>query len=347
MELSNGAIAELLALEADVAEGQRKRALGRAASAALLWHEEASELQAKGRPFTDLEYVGPGIARRLERWIKDPPDVPESPPQRSGFNTFAAAHRTVAADPSWRDELRGDLQMHTVYSDGKAALKDMADGGALLGYDYISITDHSGGLRVPRGMHEPELAAQGRAIGELNDELVAGGAGLTVLRSIEMNLDGDGAGDIDPAALGELDLVLGSFHSDLRSTDDVTERYLAALRNPDVAILGHPRTRRYSRRPGLIADWDRIFEVAAALDKALEINSHPHRQDLSIDLLEGAREAGVRLSIGTDAHDPSELRFVDMSLAAAMIAGIPKERIVNFHDEHTVREWARALRTAA
>lgn len=346
MELSNADIAELLAREADAAEGQRKRALGRAASAALLWDEEASDLEVQGRPYTDLEHVGPGIAGRLERWSKEAPEVAEPPPQRSGYNTFAAARRTVAADFGWRAGLRGDLQMHTTYSDGKASLRAMAAAGTRAGYEYIAITDHSNGLRVPRGVSEQELARQGEAIAGINHDLHTAGENITVLRSIEMNLDAGGHGDMGSCALGELDIVIGSFHSDLRNTQDATERYVAALRNPDVHILGHPRTRRYSRRPGLNADWSRVFEVAASLDKALEINSHPHRQDLSIDLLQIARESEVLLSIGTDAHDPSEMRFVDTSLAAAITAGIPRERILNFRGKDHLLEWAKSLRVA-
>ena len=156
------------------------------------------------------------------------------------------------------------------------------------------------------------------------------GAIVTVLRSIEMNLNPRGEGDMSPDALVSLDLVLGSFHSALRSAEDQTERYLAALRNPHIHILGHPRGRIYNFRIGLRADWPRVFSEAAALDKALEIDCYPDRQDLNVALLKIARDHGTRISPGTDAHHAWQLEFIDLGLAAALRAKIPSERIVNF-----------------
>src|SRR5256885_17045319 len=106
------------------------------------------------------------------------------------------------------------------------------------------------------------------------------------------------------AALAALDVVLGCFHSALRKKEDQTERYVRALRNPTVHILGHPRGRIYNFRLGLTADWPRVFGVAAELDKAVEIDAYPDRQDLSLDLLRLAKPAGCRISMGTDAHGP-------------------------------------------
>src|SRR3954449_5099939 len=101
-----------------------------------------------------------------------------------------------------------------------------------------------------------------------------------------------------------------------RKKEDQTERYLAALRNPDIQILGHPRGRIYNYRLGLSADWARVFALAAEFDKAVEIDGYPDRQDLSPDLLRLAKKAGCRISLGTDAHDPLQLRFMEYSLAS-------------------------------
>jgi hypothetical protein len=127
-----------------------------------------------------------------------------------------------------------------------------------------------------------------------------------------MNLKPDGTGDMEPASLKVLDLVLGSFHSALRRKEDQTERYLAALNHPNVHILGHPRGRVYNFRIGLTADWSRVFDAAALLDKAIEIDAFPDRQDLNIELLKLARAAGVRISLGTDAHRPEQLAFMEL-----------------------------------
>src|SRR5437764_11506412 len=116
-----------------------------------------------------------------------------------------------------------------------------------------------------------------------------------------MNLYPLGEGDIEPAALRSLDIVLGSFHSALGRKEDQTERFLAAIRNPNIQILGHPRGRIYNFRLGLRADWARVFAVAADLDKAVELDAYPDRQDLDVKLLKLARDSGVKLAIDTDA----------------------------------------------
>lgn len=342
-DLSNADLAELLGLEADAAQGHRKRALGRASSAALLWAEEAAAIARDGRSLTELEAVGPGIERRLVQWLEKPPEVPGPPPARRGFNTFAAAGALVDSHPIWRSELKADLQMHTTWSDGTSTLSEMAAACAMRGLAYIAITDHSGGMRVPPGMSPEQLAEQGRAIDKLNARLDPA-SDFHVLRAIELNVDGEGQGDIDAQVLPGLDLVLGSFHSALRVTEDSTQRYLATLRNPHIDVVGHPRGRRFSRRPGLNADWGRVFSEAASLGKAMEINSHPHRQDLSDELLPIANASDVMFTIGTDSHDPAELRFVDMALAAAINAGIDRDRILNYRTCAEVQSWVASHR---
>jgi histidinol phosphatase-like PHP family hydrolase len=112
-----------------------------------------------------------------------------------------------------------------------------------------------------------------------------------------MNLNPLGEGDLDPTALHSLDLVLGSFHSALRRKNDQTERYLAAIRNPNIQILGHPRVRIYNYRFGLRADWETVFREATRLDKAVEIDAYPDRQDLNLSLLRIAKRCGTRISM--------------------------------------------------
>jgi len=121
-------------------------------------------------------------------------------------------------------------------------------------------------------------------------------------------------------------------------------RLNAALRNPAIQILGHPRGRIYNFRLGLSADWPRVFAVAAELDKAVEIDSYPDRQDLSLDLLRLAKQAGCRISIGTDSHGPSQLRFIEFGLAAARRSGIDRSRILNFMTRKELLNWAQRVR---
>ena len=161
-----------------------------------------------------------------------------------------------------------------------------------------------------------------------------------------MNLNPRGEGDMEPAALRSLDIVLGSFHSALRRKEDQTERYLAALRNPHIQILGHPRGRIYNYRLGLRADWEKVFYEAARLDKAVEIDAYPDRQDLNVSLLKIAKCCGPRISMGTDAHHPWQFEFIDLALAAALAAKIPPERIVNFMPLKELRAWVEKVRRA-
>jgi histidinol phosphatase-like PHP family hydrolase len=155
-----------------------------------------------------------------------------------------------------------------------------------------------------------------------------------------MNLSPEGEGDMDPDVLAGLDLVLGAFHSRLRVTEDQTERYLAAVGNPSVHVLAHPRGRRWNTRPGLRADWPRVFAAAAEAGTAVEIDAFPDRQDLQVSLLEIARDAGPWISIGTDAHRPDELTHLEFGVAAAIAARFPRDRVLNTLTPERIRAWA-------
>jgi histidinol phosphatase-like PHP family hydrolase len=339
MPLANTDLSELLARRAGETAGHRARAYGVAARVALMWSEEASDVLAAGRSLTELERIGPSLARRIESWLEEDAPVPARPEVRRDFSSFAAARR-VLAGASDRPRLRADLQMHTTFSDGDDSIEGMAVTGLQRGYEYIAITDHSDrGLRVVRGMDEETLARQGEEIDGLNAMLAARGAGLAVLKGLEMNIDEEGGGDMDPEALAGLDLVIGSFHSALRRAEDQTARYVAALRNPCVDLIGHPRGRKYDDRVGLVAEWRRVLEEAAAQGKALETNAYPDRQDLNREILGIAAELEVWISIGTDAHDTNEMRFVDVGVAAALEAGVRPERILNYLSREELAQW--------
>ena len=342
--LSNADVAEFLAREAEEQEGIRRRAFKRAARNAFLWPEQARDILDSGRSLTELKGVGPFIAKGLSEWLQEPGSKITPPPLRRDFITLADANSLLAARPSWPKQLRGDLQMHTHWSDGLASVAEMAAAASERSYEYIGITDHSKGLKIAGGIDEAALEKQAEEIARFNQDSHRVGGTLTVLRSIEMNLNPRGGGDMEPKALRRLDVVLGSFHSALRTTEDQTERYLAALRNREVHVLGHPRGRIYNYRRGLTADWPRVFAEAARLDKALEIDSYPDRQDLNVSLLKVAREEGARISLGTDAHHAWQLGFISLGLAAALLARIPPERIINFLSLSELNRWVANLR---
>jgi len=345
--LTNSEISELLAAEGDHATQPLRRALRRASRKAFLWPEEAAHLYQEGRSLQELAGIGPYLERMLRRWIERPPAIPDPPELRQNFLTWTAAQSILQKDTSWRLALKGDLQMHSVWSDGSGSIQEMADTGNAMGYEYIAITDHSKGLKIADGINEELLQQQSLEIAEVNHVLASNGQKLRVLRSVELNLTPTGAGDMSHESLRQLDLVLGCFHSSLRKMDEQTERYLAALRNSDIQILGHPRGRIYNFRIGLKADWARVFATAAELDKAVEIDAYPDRQDLSLDLIRLAKKAGCRISIGTDSHGPSQLRFIQYGLAAARKAGIDRSRILNFMTRDELLAWANRVRENA
>ena len=341
--LDNGRIASLLAGEGTNARSHLALALKRASRSALLWPEEAADLIATGRPLTELQGIGPNLSKLIAGWIKSPPSEP-SDPLSLEFLTMSRVTRVLAENPRWSGQLNGDLHMHTDWSDGSATVYEMARAACERGYEYIGITDHTKGLRIVRGLDESRLDAQGQEIGAANGSLRSEGFRLEVLRSAEVNLSVEGEVDINPAVLDNLDVVLGSFHSALRKHEIQTARFIAALRNPAIQILGHPQGRIYNYRAGLEADWARVFAEAARLDKAVEIDGYADRQDLKISLLKIAKREGVRISLGTDAHHPWQLIFMSFSLAAACLAKIRPDRIINFLSARDMKAWVEGVR---
>jgi putative hydrolase len=338
----NRQLAEYLARHSETREGDAAKALRRASRLALEWPEEVEELLARGTPLTSLIGVGPYTAQVIGGWLEDPPEPAEPPPLRADFQSLAGARKVLAARERPL-QLRGDLQMHSDWSDGVGSIAELADAATQLGHEYIAITDHSQGLKIAGGIDEDQLLEQRREIDAVNAAQQVRDGGARVLQALEMNISPTGDGDTDPAALAQLDLVLGSFHSQLRRKEDQTERYLAALRNPDIQVLGHPRGRIYNFRLGLWCDWDQVFAVAKQLDKAVEVDCFPDRQDLNVELLERAASAGCLVSVGTDSHYPRQLGWIDIGASAITLAGIPDDRVINTWPLQRLREWRRSL----
>lgn len=309
----------------------------RAARRAIGWPVEASDLVAQDA-LQSLDGVGPYLSRLITEWLEEDEKPPPPDETRTGFLTSVDVRNILESNPSVR--LRGDLQNHTEFSDGAVTLEELADAAGNRGYSYIAVTDHSKGLKIAGGMEENKLEEQMRMIDAINERATST---PTLLKSIEMNVSPDGTGDMDPMVLAKLDIVLGSFHSRLR-LEDQTERYLSALRNPDIQVLGHPKGRIFNFRLGLSADWRRVFAEATRLHKAVEIDGFPDRQDLSVDLVNIANEVGAWISIGSDSHYPGQLPFADFGLAAALKAKTPVEKILNLMDQEQLVNWVQETR---
>lgn len=332
----NRLIAEILLAASGHAEtDQRRRALRRAGRAALMWPVEAHDLQLQGQPLTTLSKVGPWVAAQM---LEHAGDTVETPPVRAGFLSWAEA---VALAPRFGGTVRGDLQAHTLWSDGHSTADEMLAAAAARGYEYLLITDHSQDLAIARGLTPERFVEQWRELAELD-----GRYPLRVLRGIEMNIDEEGGGDMPEATLAELDVILGAFHSALRRKEDKTERYLAALRNPWVDVLAHPRCRMYGGRVGLTADWPRVFAEAEHLDKAIEVDGYPARQDIDVELLRRAVDSGCRISFGSDSHHVVDLDFITFSVGIAGAASLPAERVINCMPADELIAWAAQHRRA-
>jgi len=198
-----------------------------------------------------------------------------------------------------RSDIRGNLHAHTNWSDGAASLEDMARAAKALGYQYLAITDHSGGLGIAGGLNEERLQKQIQAIRRLNEQL----EGIRLLAGTEVNILADGRLDLPDEILSGLDVVVASVHSSLNQNEaKMTRRILKALENPHVDILAHPTCRLIGQREPIAVDMEAIFQVALKYNKVLEINSMPDRLDLHDIHIYRAREIGVMLAINTDAH---------------------------------------------
>jgi putative hydrolase len=236
---------------------------------------------------------------------------------------------------------RGDLHMHSTWSDGVDSVEAMAEACRARGYAYCAISDHSYGLPIARGVPMAALARQHAEIDALNARLATS---FRVLKGIEANLRTDGTVDMLPDELAQLDVVIASPHSALRKTEDQTPRMSWAVRQPGVHVLGHPRGRMYGSRPGVTANWDDVFAAAAASRVAIEIDGDPSRQDVDYTLARRAVAAGCLFALGSDAHATDQLAYAETAIAHARLAGVPPDRIVNTWPLEQLLEWSAERR---
>ncbi|MCA9488463.1 MAG: DNA polymerase/3'-5' exonuclease PolX [Myxococcales bacterium] len=201
-------------------------------------------------------------------------------------------------------DLKGDLHMHTVASDGKGTAEDMARAAIALGHEYIAITDHTKTLEVANGLDEGRLLAQVRHLREVEERI----GRLRIAAGTEVDILGDGSLDLDEQVLRGLDWVVASVHSHLDMNGEaMTTRLIAAMETGLVDCIGHPTARRLDRRGGAELDWERLFQAARRTGVAMEVNGNPYRMDLPDVACRRAKEMGVHLVVNTDAHAPGHL----------------------------------------
>ena len=257
---------------------------------------------------------------------------------RHHFLSRAAVVHILAAASEGPDvaDYHGDLQMHSEWSDGVPSLDEIVEAGINRGYAFSAVTDHSHGLKIAGGMSMADAANQRLIIDRLNTEY---GDRFRLIHGIEANIGADGTLDLSADEASEFELVLAAPHSKLRKTDDQTDRLLAAIELPYVHVLAHPRGRISGSRAGVAANWTRIFEAAARLSVAIEIDGDPARQDLDYTLARQALAAGCLFALDSDAHTTAQFQYAETAIAHARLAGIPPDRIVNCWATDRLLEW--------
>src|SRR6185295_18408890 len=274
----NGKIAALLRDFAAIQKSKQSMWGYKRAAAAILALEEPIEslLQPDGTlrkipnigPSSSrviLEVLKTGTSETVERAIAgsgQKSDIERRRDLRGHFlsraQVLAALRNRKLGGPELGD-YHGDLQMHSTWSDGSQTLEAIVEGGIERGYQFCGVTDHSYGLPIARGVSMHKLFEQHRVIDALNEQYKGR---FRLIKGIEANIRADGSVDMEPQELRQLELVVAAPHSALRTTTDQTKRMLAAVKTQGVHILGHPRGRKYGSRPGVTADWDRVFETA-------------------------------------------------------------------------------------
>ena len=223
-------------------------------------------------------------------------------------------------------DMRGDLQMHTTASDGRNSIEEMALAAKELGYEYISLTDHSKAVTVANGLDEKRTLEQIKKIHAANAKHL----GIRILASSEVDMLKNGKLDLDDEVLAQLDVVLVSIHSYMNlERAEMTERILAAIENPYTQIVGHPTGRLVLRRDAYAYDMERILDAAHKHGVVMECNASPERLDLKDTHLRMAKERGVKIVISTDAHTTRGLQAMRYGVQMARRGWIEKKDVIN------------------
>jgi DNA polymerase (family 10) len=223
-------------------------------------------------------------------------------------------------------DIKGDLHVHSDYSDGTSTLQEIAEFAKSLNYKYVAICDHSKSVNYAGGLSEEKLRRQMIEIERLNTDRE-----VKMLKGTEVDILKNGDLDFPDEILEELDLVVAAVHLGFKY--DVTDRIIKAIENPNVDIIAHPSGRLISRREGYEVDLEAVIKRARKYNKILELNAYPDRLDLDDKGLRRTKEAGVRVSIGTDAHTAAEMRWMRFGVGTARRGWLERDDVINTQDE--------------
>jgi DNA polymerase (family 10) len=236
-------------------------------------------------------------------------------------------------------DMLAELHTHSTWSDGKLTIKEMALAARERGKKVLAITDHSASLGVAGGLSVEEIKEQRAEIEAVQREL---GDTIRILQGAEVEIRADGSLDFPDEALAELDIVIAALHSSLRQPrQQITERLLRAMHNPNVDIIAHPTGRLIPNREGADLDMDAVLAAAVESGLALEINAHPARLDLDDIYARRAIEMGIHLSINTDAHSASDLDLLFFGIACARRGWVSSSNVINTWEPNRLLDWLR------
>jgi DNA polymerase (family 10) len=267
-------------------------------------------------------------------------DLPYIPPElREDAGEIQAAEKGALPNLVEVSDVRGDLHVHTNYSDGKGTIESMAEAAIALGYEYLIFCDHSQSLKVANGLAPDRLRKKMDAVRKADDKYDE----IRLLCGSEVDILKDGALDYEDDLLAELDFVVASVHTSFGIGEEaMTERIIRAINNPHVRTIGHPTGRILNRREPYEVDVSRLIKEAAATNTALELNSYVDRLDLAVPYVREAMNASVRITIDTDAHDETALSLMKFGISQARRAWVEKEGIINCLPLAEFEEYLRA-----
>jgi putative hydrolase len=317
------------------APGHRQQAFRRAArEISRVPESELRFLAAEGR-LQDLPGIGDTTAAVIAEALAG-----ETPKYLQKLLEHVAAPGTAAGD-ALRAHLKGDLHVHSDWSDGGDPIRTMAEKARALGHDYFALTDHSPRLTIAHGLTADRLREQLDVVAELNEEMQP----FRILTGVECDILEDGALDGSEELLARVDVVVASVHSKLRmESAPMTRRMVAAIANPHVDVLGHCTGRLLvgRGRPQSEFDADVVIEACRVFDTAIEVNCRPERLDPPKDILRKVVDAGIKVAISTDAHAAEQLEWQPYGTDRAAECGVVAEQVVNARSADDLLAWCAA-----
>lgn len=262
------------------------------------------------------------------------------PEIRTARGEIEAAQKNTLPKIIGYNDVRGDLHVHTKWSEGLNTIEEMALAGKKLGYEYISISDHVGTLRIAHAMDEKKVLRQIKEIDKINAEFTKKKIGIKILKSAETNISADGDIDLPHKILEKLDIVLAGVHDHFNlSKEKMTARVIRAMRHPNVNIIAHPTGRVLFQRPPFEIDLDKILKAAKEFGVAMEINAFFDRLDLRDEDIRKAVGLGVKMVVSTDAHNKNQLNLMEYGVAQARRGWSEKKDILNTWPLEKLLDW--------